>query len=75
MFISATPDSINPAHYNQGGIEVFDFIDAYNLDLYVGTAVKYLARAGKKDPAKEIEDIKKAMRYLDRRLENLEKNK
>jgi hypothetical protein len=35
--------------------------------------VKYVARAGKKDVSKEIEDLKKAAFYLDRKIKNLEK--
>jgi hypothetical protein len=35
--------------------------------------VKYVARAGKKDPAKELEDLKKAAFYLDRKIKKLEK--
>jgi len=34
--------------------------------------VKYVERAGKKDPAKEIEDLKKAQFYLERKIKNLE---
>jgi hypothetical protein len=33
--------------------------------------VKYIARAGKKDPEKTVEDLKKARFYLDREIDNL----
>jgi hypothetical protein len=35
--------------------------------------VKYVARAGKKNPEKELEDLTKAMWYLNRKIENLKK--
>jgi hypothetical protein len=36
--------------------------------------VKYISRAGKKGVNKELEDLKKAKFYLDRKINNLEKN-
>ena len=35
------------------------------------TWLKYVARAGKKDETKELEDLKKAAFYLDRKIKNL----
>jgi len=67
---AAEPDSVNhPAHYNIGGLEVIDAIEAWDLDFSLGNAVKYIARAGKKDPARTIEDLEKAQWYLRRRIE------
>lgn len=54
-----------------GGIEVIDAIEAWELGFHLGNSVKYIARAGKKDPSKEVEDLKKARFYLDRRIANL----
>lgn len=69
-------DVVNrPAHYNQGTIEVFDFIRDQNLNFALGNTVKYVARAGKKDPTKLIEDLEKAMWYLRREIEELRKGK
>ena len=61
----------HPAHYNQGKIEVIEFIEDQKLSYHLGNAVKYISRAGKKDPAKEIEDLKKAAWYIKRHLELL----
>jgi hypothetical protein len=36
--------------------------------------VKYISRAGKKDKGKELEDLKKALWYLQHHIETLEKN-
>lgn len=67
-------DPVNhPAHYTDGSIEVIDFIEDKNLGFHLGNAVKYIARAGKKDPEKTIEDLKKAVWYLNRRIAQLER--
>lgn len=61
----------NPAHYTDGNIEVIDFIEDKKLGFHLGNTVKYVARAGKKDPAKKLEDLQKARWYLDREISNL----
>lgn len=65
-------DVVNrPAHYTDGKIEVIDFIEDKGLNFHRGNAVKYIARAGKKDPAKEVEDLEKARWYINREIERL----
>ena len=67
-------DIVNhPSHYTYGKIEVIDAIEAWGLNFHRGNAVKYIARAGKKDPTKEIEDLKKAEWYIHREIQRLEK--
>ena len=69
-------DPVNhPAHFTGGAIECIDAIEAadYGPGFNRGNAMKYLWRAGKKDPAKELEDLKKAQWYLNREIERLEK--
>ena len=69
-------DVVNhPSHYTDGKIEVIDFIEEKKLNFHRGNAVKYISRAWKKDPTKEIEDLKKAVWYLDREINRLEKEK
>lgn len=70
-------ESVNhPNHY--GGVEnqyeVIKVCEAWGMDrdAYLFNVVKYVARAGKKDPAKELEDLKKAAFYLNRKIKNLE---
>ena len=66
-------DNVNhPSHYTDGKIEVIDFIEDKCLNFHRGNAVKYIARAGKKNPEKEIEDLKKAAWYINREIERLE---
>jgi len=68
----------HPSHYGGEGnvYEVIKVCEAWDLhaDAYLFNVVKYVARAGKKDPAKELEDLKKAAFYLDRRIKLLENN-
>lgn len=70
-------DNINPKYY-KGKVEVIDAIEAWGLNFHRGNAIKYIARAGKKNKEKEIEDLEKAAWYINReiqRLEKLKKNK
>ena len=73
-------DKVNsPSHYtgHPSGIECIDITEHY--DFCVGNAIKYLWRAGLKkeagvsDKEKEIEDLKKAAYYIDRKIKQLEK--
>lgn len=61
-------DAINPSHYRRA-IEVADFIETYELDFFAGNVVKYVARAGHKDPSKKVEDLEKALWYMTRKVE------
>ena len=66
-------DAVNhPSYYTDGNIEVIEYIEDKKLDYCLGNAVKYISRAGKKDPAKEIEDLQKADWYINRRIMELE---
>jgi len=60
----------HPTHYNMGKIEVIDALEDWGLDFCLGNAVKYIARS--KHKGKEIEDLKKAVWYLNRKLARLE---
>ena len=63
-------DLVNhPAHYTAYPIEVIQLTE--HLNFCRGSAVKYLARAGLKDPSKEIEDLEKAAWYIQRELNRL----
>lgn len=71
------PEQINdpvshPAHYTFGRIEVIDAINEWQLDFDRGNAIKYIVRAGRKDPAKTTEDIRKAIFYLEDYVKRLE---
>ena len=55
----------HPAHYNVGKYEVIDVIEDWQLGFCLGNAVKYIARAGHKDPSKSEEDLRKAIWYIE----------
>lgn len=69
-------DNVNhPSHYTQGGIECIDAIKAATVGLTgieavcTGNAIKYMWRWKFKNGA---EDIRKAMWYLEKLLEEVE---
>lgn len=65
-------DPVNhPSHYNKGNIEVADFIADQKLNFDRGNAVKYICRAGSKDPEKEIQDLEKAIWYINHEIKML----
>lgn len=67
-------DIVNhPSHYTDGKIEVIEFIEDKNLNYHRGNAIKYICRAGKKDPSKEIEDLQKAIWYINREIKNIKR--
>lgn len=62
----------HPAHYNRfGDVEVIDLVE--HLPFNLGSAVKYITRAGYKDPSKWREDLEKAIWMIQREGERLEK--
>ena len=66
-------DNVNhPSHYTSGKIEVIDFIEDKELGFHLGNAVKYISRAGRKNPDKTIEDLRKAVWYINRQIQRLE---
>ena len=66
----------SPIHYTRGNIEVWDFIRDQGLNYFRGNAIKYICRAGYKSPQTEVEDLKKAIHYLENELQyTLQKSK
>ena len=63
----------HPSHYNHGTIEVIDAIEDWNLGFNKGNAIKYIARSEYK--GNEIEDLEKAVWYLNREIKNKKLNK
>jgi len=64
----------HPQHY--GGkdnvYEAIKVIDDWDLGFSLGNTIKYISRAGKKNQTKELEDLKKALWYLNHHIETLE---
>ncbi|AXQ61312.1 thymidylate kinase [Streptomyces phage LibertyBell] len=64
-------DVINhPKHYTSyRGVEVIDLTEQMNFNR--GNAVKYIARAGLKNPDTEVEDLQKALWYIRREIDRI----
>ena len=68
----AATEAINhPSHYNVGGIEVIDAINAWKLGFELGNAVKYIARAGHKADNDIIQDLEKAIWYINHEIDKI----
>lgn len=67
----------HPVHYGgeNNTYEVIKVIEALEMDFHLGNTFKYIARAGKKGTDKEIQDLKKALWYLERKIQLLESQK
>lgn len=67
----------NPSHYtwlkDKAGIEVIDITRHLSFDR--GNSIKYLLRAGRKDPDKIIEDLQKAIWYINDEIKQLQNEK
>ena len=59
-----------PTYYQRGSCDVWDFIREQELNFHLGNAIKYICRAGYKDS--KIQDLKKAIHYLENELEHEE---
>jgi hypothetical protein len=66
----------HPNHYGgeDNTYEAIKVIEAWDLDFHIGNTVKYISRAGKKGTDQELQDLKKALWYLERKIKNLEDN-
>lgn len=63
----------HPQHYGgkDNPYEAIKVIEAWQLGFCLGNTIKYISRAGKKDPGQELTDLEKAMWYLKRRIEQI----
>ena len=67
------PDRVDhPRHYTGPvpGIECVEVAGHFNFCR--GSAIKYIWRAGSKNPAREIEDLRKAIKFLELEIERLQ---
>ncbi len=65
-----------PSHYCKGRkYEPRKVIEDWGLDFYLGNAMKYIARNGRKEGNTAIEDLKKAKQYIEFELEMLEEER
>lgn len=63
----------HPKHYCDGRkIEPIKVIRDWKLNFCLGSALKYIARAGKKDGNSATQDLKKAIQYLNFEIEAIQ---
>lgn len=66
---STTADIVRfPPHYRVGGVETIDFIESKDFNYRLGNVVKYVTRAGRKADSDPVQDLEKAMWYLQREI-------
>lgn len=63
----------HPSHYCYSKYEPKDVIRDWGLNFNLGSTVKYIARAGRKDDI--IQDLKKAKQFLEFEIEALEEER
>ena len=54
----------SPAHYQQGEIDVWDFIIDQKLNYLDGCMIKYICRAGAKEGESRLDDLLKVQAYI-----------
>ena len=64
----------DPAHYQQGKIQVWDFIVDQDLDFLSGNIIKYICRAGYKPQETELDDWLKVRAYVERKIRAIQDN-
>ena len=65
-------DNINPQHYQQGKIEVIDFILDQKMNYLISSATKYLCRYPHKHVGEGgLEDLRKARWFIEKQIEEI----
>ena len=65
----------HPPHYGgeDNPYEAIKVIEAHSLNFSLGSAIKYILRAGKKKGESPLDDLQKAAWYINREIERLRK--
>lgn len=63
----------HPAHYTYSEYEPKDVIRGWGLNFNLGSAVKYIARAGRKDDI--LQELNKAKEFIEFEIEAIEKER
>ena len=59
---------LKPEYYRNGDFDVIDVANEFNMNFNMGNCLKYIVRAGNKEPDKFVEDLEKAKVYLEREI-------
>ena len=68
--MSKDNNAIQPSHYKAGEFDVIAFCQLHDINFDLGNVIKYVTRAGYKND--QLEDLKKAMWYLQREIDRIE---
>lgn len=71
--ICINPNPISPEHYKRLSPEPKDVIRSWGLNFNLGSAIKYISRAGHKDDI--IQDLKKAQQFIQFEIDYLKGDK
>lgn len=71
--IRVNPNPISPEHYKRLSPEPKDVIRSWGLNFNLGSAVKYISRAGHKDEI--VQDLKKAQQFIQFEIDYLKGDK
>lgn len=67
--MSANDRQVGGAHYKDAGpVEPWDIVNMYGLDFFEGNVLRYLLRR----KGDRVEDLNKAIHYLEKKIELLE---
>lgn len=66
-----TTKQVGGDHYAKHKIQPWDIIDDWHLDYYLGNVIKYVLR----DKHNQVEDLQKAIHYLEKKIELLKESK
>ena len=58
-----------PDYYKAEGFDILDVIQAFGLNFALGSAMKYIVRAGRKPTESRVNDLKKAKAFIEREIE------
>lgn len=61
-------------YYGTGTYECIKVIRAWELDFELGNVLKYVKRAGRKDPKTQVQDLRKAINYLEMEIDRVVKD-
>jgi len=70
--LKSSTRSKGSGHYKHGAIEPIDYIFAHRMGFAEGNVVKYITRY--KHSGKGLEDLRKALHYLEMLIEDVERN-
>ena len=71
-FVNRDFTSVNPAHYQQGKIEVIDFILDQKMSYLIASATKYLCRYPHKHKGEgRLDDLRKARWFIEKQIEEI----